>query len=125
MELSHGDRSWIRSGFFLKWNDCYQASSATVTLIVFSASPELLDRFQSLWTNTDWQMTLVDPFSLYVIILDELWLQAESIARGVAEVFGVMERVRLSTFPWLSPSSKKLYRLANLLILECAGFRRG
>lgn len=43
-------------------------------------------------------MTLVDPFSLYVIVLDELWLQAESIANGVRHVFGFMERVSVVTF---------------------------
>lgn len=41
-------------------------------------------------------MALVDPFSLYVIVLDELWLQAESIVNGVREVFGLMERVRVT-----------------------------
>lgn len=43
-------------------------------------------------------MTLVDPFSLYVIVLDELWLQAESMMNRVREVFGFMERVRLTPF---------------------------
>lgn len=38
----------------------------------------------------------MDPFSLYVIILDELWLQAESIANDVRTVFGFMERVRVT-----------------------------
>lgn len=62
-------------------------------LIVFSASPGLRARFERLYSNPDWEVALVDPFSLYVIILDELWLQAESIVNGVREVFGVMERV--------------------------------
>ena len=35
----------------------------------------------------------VDPFSLYVIILDELFAQADAILWSVSDVFGPMERV--------------------------------
>ena len=38
-------------------------------------------------------MVLVDPFSLFVICFDELWLQAQQIVDKVADVFGTMERV--------------------------------
>lgn len=95
---SHGDWLWIRSSFFLKWNDCDDRDKATATLIVFSASPELRARFESLFLNPDWTIALVDPFSLYVIVLDELWLQADGIMRKVAEVFNGMETVRTYIF---------------------------
>ena len=61
---------------------------------MFSASPELRARFERLHNSPDWEVALIDPFSLYVVVLDELWLQAESIANKVREVFGYMERVR-------------------------------
>lgn len=92
-QYSHGDWLWIRSSIFLKWNDCDDRDMATATLIVFSASPELRARFERLCMNPDWTVALVDPFSLYVIVLDELWLQADGIMNKVAEVFSSMETV--------------------------------
>ncbi|MCJ1270366.1 hypothetical protein MMC22_010262 [Lobaria immixta] len=94
-ELSHGDWTWIRSGFYLRWIDFNDFKKAAVTLIVFSASPQLRKRFERLHSNSDWEVTLVDPFSLYIIVLDELWLQAESMMNRVSGVFGSMERTAL------------------------------
>ena len=99
--LSQGDWTWIRSGFYLRWNECDDLKKAAVTLIVFSASPGLRARFERLRNSPEWEVALIDPFSLYVIILDELWLQAESIANKVREVFGNMERVRGTPFLFL------------------------
>lgn len=93
-QYSQGDWLWIRSSFFLKWNTCDNRDLATATLIVFSASPELRARFERLILNPEWTVALVDPFSLYVIVLDELWLQADGIMKKVAEVFNGMETVR-------------------------------
>lgn len=93
-QYSHGDWLWIRSSFFLKWNDCHHRNMATATLIVFSASPELRARFERLCLNPDWTIALVDAFSLYVIVLDELWLQVDGIMKKVADVFNGMETVR-------------------------------
>lgn len=61
-------------------------------LVVFSASPELRDRCQRLW-NTELSGVLIDPFSLFVICLDELWLQAQGIVKIVGDEFSRMERV--------------------------------
>lgn len=91
---SQGDWLWIRSSFFLKWNDCGDPNVVTATLIVFSASPELRARFESLCLNSDWTVALVDAFSLYVIVLDELWLQADRITKKLGGVFNDMESVR-------------------------------
>ncbi|MCJ1470845.1 hypothetical protein MMC07_009492 [Pseudocyphellaria aurata] len=93
--LSQGDWTWIRSAFYLRWKTCDNFQKAAVTLIVFSASPELRERLGRLHVNPDWEVTLVDPYSLYVIVLDEIWLQAESITNGVRQVFGFMERSEL------------------------------
>ena len=93
-QYSQGDWLWIRSSFFLKWNTCDNRDLATATLIVFSASPELRARFQRLILNPEWTVALVDPFSLYVIVLDELWLQADGIVNKVLKVFNGMETVR-------------------------------
>lgn len=92
-QYSQGDWLWIRSSFFLEWNDCKDRDRATATLLMFSASPELRARFERLYLNPDWTVALVDPFSLYAIVLDELWLQADGIMKKVADVFNGMETV--------------------------------
>ena len=63
-----------------------------MTLVIFGPSPELFDRCWRLWDN-DLSGVLVDPFSLFVICLDELWLQSQTIVRNLLGVFGDMERV--------------------------------
>lgn len=90
--LSQADWTWIRTSIFMRWNDCHEGDKASVTLVVFSASPELRARCQGLWNN-DLSGVLVDPFSLLVICMDELWLQAQGIVRDVSDIFGRMERV--------------------------------
>ncbi|KAL8773577.1 MAG: hypothetical protein Q9209_001682 [Squamulea sp. 1 TL-2023] len=92
--LSQGDWTWIRTSVFMRWNNCNDNDLATVTLIFFSFSQELRDRCQRLW-ETDVSMVLVDPFSLFVICFDELWLQAQSIVRNVGTVFNRLERTAL------------------------------
>ena len=76
----------------MRSSNCNDKDRATVNLVIFSASPELRDRFQRLW-NTDLLGALVDPFSLVVICLDELWMQAMGIVRIVGDEFSNMERV--------------------------------
>lgn len=63
-----------------------------MVLVIFSASPELRDRCQRLW-DTQLSGVLVDPFSLFVICLDEFWLQAQGIVKVVGDEFSKMERV--------------------------------
>lgn len=90
--LSQGDWTWIRTSVFMRWNKCNDKDQASVALILFSASPEMRDRFKRLW-KTDLSKVPVDPFSLFVICLDELWLQAQGTVRAVSDVFNAMERV--------------------------------
>ena len=91
-ELSHGDWTWIRTSVFMRWSNCHDRNKASVVLIVFSASPELRDRCQRLW-NTELSGLIMDPFGLFVICLDELWLQAMGIVKIVGDEFSKMERV--------------------------------
>ncbi len=91
-ELSHGDWTWIRTSVFMGWSNCHDKNKASVILVIFSASPELRDRCQRLW-DTEVSRVLVDPFSLFAICLDELWLQALSMVKMVGDEFSNMERV--------------------------------
>lgn len=93
-ELSQGDWTWIRTSVFMRWSNCVDKDRATVNLVIFSASLELRDRIQRLW-NSDISNALVDPFSLFVICLDELWMQAMGIVRIVGDEFSNMERTAL------------------------------
>ncbi|KAL8855914.1 MAG: hypothetical protein Q9178_007480 [Gyalolechia marmorata] len=92
--LSQGDWTWIRTSVFMRWSNCHDKDKASVVLVIFSASPELRDRCERLW-RTDLSEILVDPFSLLVICLDELWLQAQRIVEIVRQVFGDVERAAL------------------------------
>ena len=76
----------------MRWSNCHNKDDASVVLVIFSASPELRDRCQRLW-DTELSEVLVDPFSLFVICLDELWLQAQGIVKIVRNEFSKMERV--------------------------------
>ena len=76
----------------MRWSDCHDKDKASVVLLVFSASPELINRCERLW-STDLSGVLLDPFSLFVVCLDELWLQALGIVKIVSDEFGKMERV--------------------------------
>lgn len=78
----------------MRWSNCHDKDRASVTLVVFSASPELRDRCQRLW-HTELSGVLVDPFSLFVICLDELWRQALGVVKIVGDEFSRMERVSL------------------------------
>lgn len=77
----------------MRWSHCSNKDRASVVLVIFSASWELIDRFHRLW-DTDLSVVLEDPYSLFVICLDELWLQAQRIETSVGREFGIMERVR-------------------------------
>ena len=100
--LSHGDWNWIRTSVFMRWSDCHDKDKASVILVIFSASPELRDRLQRLWM-TDLSAVVVDPFSLFVICLDELWLQAMGILKIVGDEFSKMERVSHCKTPCTPP----------------------
>ena len=76
----------------MKWSNCHDIDKASVVLVIFSASPELRDRLQRLW-KSDLSRVIMDPFSLFVICMDEFWLQAMGIVKIVGDLFGKMERV--------------------------------
>ena len=65
-----------------------------MTLICFGASAALEQRFESLSSNPQWEKVLQDPYILYAIVLDELFLQMDRQVWTVSEVFGKVERVR-------------------------------
>jgi hypothetical protein len=98
-DQSQADYSWIRAGFFLKseildaTSPQVQSQDSMVTLICFGASQELVQRLSKLSRNPAWKEAIEDPYVLYTIILDELYLQLDGMAWRLNEVFGSMEKV--------------------------------
>ncbi|KAM0720207.1 hypothetical protein Q7P37_004343 [Cladosporium fusiforme] len=58
---------WLTCDFFL-----HAADDGTVTLLCFAAPEGLVDRFSSLIGNAAWMDILKEPYTLFVIIFDEL-----------------------------------------------------
>lgn len=106
---SQADFSWHRAGFFLhaapgrpphsRSDSGHPDSKGTgkiqqttkVTLICFGAPPALEQRFYRLALHHSWVDALADPYTLFDIVLDELYLQMDSIAWSLSEVFGGIE----------------------------------
>ena len=108
---SQADFSWIRSGYFLKSElptiKSVSGSDATlihgipdsknVSLICFGASPALKTRFERLSSSHCWEEVLNDPYVLFDIVTDELWLQLDGTAWALSRVFGGIENVSVFT----------------------------
>ena len=92
---SQSNQAWLRSGFFLKQHKVLAShkSPSPVTLIIFSASSRLQRVFASLTGHEAWEDVLEDPFSLFSIILEELFLEVDDALSKVRKVLGVVERV--------------------------------
>ena len=65
-----------------------------VTLICFMAPEGLMRRFSILLDHPEWEDVLEDPFILYDIILEELYLILDAVIRTLGKVFNGVERVR-------------------------------
>jgi hypothetical protein len=111
--LRQADYSWLRSAYFLK---CFpkssksqtedsespsNASSATlglpnrnVTLLCFGAPPSLQVKFKRLLKSWHWEDALNDPFILFQLVVDELFLQLDKTAWNLSAAFGNLEHVR-------------------------------
>ena len=106
-DQSQADYSWIRAAFFLK-SETTDASSpkvktqgGMVTLLCFGASDALVQRLSKLLQRSSWTDLIEDPYLLYTIVLDELYLQLDGMAWRLNEVFGSMEKVR-ATSTWFA-----------------------
>ncbi|KAE8454571.1 hypothetical protein EG329_000194 [Mollisiaceae sp. DMI_Dod_QoI] len=98
------DPSWIRGGFFMKWNK----NGGNITLICFGSFPKLEERLKRFIENTDnVQSSLYDPYTLYAIILDELHLKMDSI---VWELISIYNRTETQIFEFANAQQKRSSR---------------
>jgi hypothetical protein len=84
--LKHGDWTWIRSGYFLRWA-MDSDREPEVRLIRFGASISLKERLQQIPSSSISNSVVLDPYSLLAIILEELSLQMDSTVWDVLDDF--------------------------------------
>jgi len=85
-----GGPSWIQGGFFMKWNK----TTRTIVLCCFGVFPSIEQRLKKFVESTDNVQTAIsDPYTLYVIILDELHTMMDGILWGFIAVFNKTEEV--------------------------------
>ncbi|KAF7507906.1 hypothetical protein GJ744_009940 [Endocarpon pusillum] len=85
--LSQSDLSWNKAGFFLHQS----GPGGLVTLICFGPGKPLVRRLERLVSHAKWRDAVVDPYSLFVVVLNELFLQMDGLVWGLSSVFGAME----------------------------------
>ena len=110
--LSQSDYGWSRAGFFLTWTSATDCSaSSSLTLICFGAQPSLVRRFESMKLPTDWKGSSIDPYSLFAVVLNDLFLQVDGTLWSLASVFRHIELVGRSNIQCSKSSSLVEHRL--------------
>ncbi|PYH64274.1 uncharacterized protein BO88DRAFT_491489 [Aspergillus vadensis CBS 113365] len=95
-QMQHGDSTWIRSGYFLRWavgSNC----GPEVTLLCFEASKSLKERLKDISPSSIPTNVVHDPYSLFAIIFEELSLQMDNTVWDVMDVFRQIELNTLTT----------------------------
>ncbi|PIG82898.1 hypothetical protein AARAC_011528, partial [Aspergillus arachidicola] len=95
-QMQHGDSTWIRSGYFLRWA-VGSNRDPEVTLLCFGASISLKGRLQDIPPSSIPTNVVRDPYSLFAIILEELSLQMDNTVWDVMDVFRHIELNTLTT----------------------------
>ncbi|KAA8651688.1 uncharacterized protein ATNIH1004_000584 [Aspergillus tanneri] len=95
-QLQHGDSTWIRSGYFLRWA-VGSNRDPEVTLLCFGASLSLEERLQQIPPQSISSSVIHDTYSLFAIILEELSLQMDNTVWDVMDVFRHIELNTLTT----------------------------
>lgn len=105
--LSQENWTWLRSAFYLKSGgpennpvNHGQSPKPCTTLICFGGSNSLQERFSGLGSSPNWNQCLDAPYNLFVVVLDELFLEMDDQAWRIAGVFRGIEHVRILA-PWL------------------------
>lgn len=91
-KLEHSDSTWIRSGYFLHWAEDSN-SDPEVTLLCFESSPYLKERLRQIPPTSISTSVALDPYSLFVIVMEELSLQMDDTVWEVMDIFRNVELV--------------------------------
>ncbi|KAL9591845.1 MAG: hypothetical protein Q9179_007314 [Wetmoreana sp. 5 TL-2023] len=105
---NHGDWTWLRSGYFLKWKNpgADGLKNSEVTLIIFSATPDLKEHLQQLVSRQDWRQAVMDPFILLVIVAENLFLEISTTINKVLCVLRHTENLVLGSASGESPEGE-------------------
>ncbi|KAI4268318.1 MAG: hypothetical protein LQ337_007909, partial [Flavoplaca oasis] len=73
------DGTWLRSGVFLRWRQpaVGHDDSGEVDMIIFGPTVPLQRNFECLINRPEWRQALEDPFSLLVVVMDDLHRQVD------------------------------------------------
>lgn len=97
-KLEHSDSTWIRSGYFLRWAED-SSRGPEVTLLCFESSPFLKERLQQISPTSISTTVALDPYSLFVIVMEELSLQIDDTVWGAVNIFRDVELVPYKSHP--------------------------
>ena len=92
--LSQSDYGWNRAGFFLTWKQALDLPALTeTTLLCFGAPSSLMERFKCMRLSENWKKNLQDPYSVLVVVLNDLFLQIDNILWSLSSVYRLQESV--------------------------------
>lgn len=92
LRQDQADWTWARSGFFLRWTRS-QNHPRQVTMLCFETSSLLQQRQRSLSSAAVLESSLIDPLSLFVIVVNDLSRQMDIAVWDISSIFGNIESV--------------------------------
>ena len=98
IQLNQFEGTWRKEAFFLSWGPG-RDRDAQATLVCFGAHRQLQKRFEMLGKNTAYEDCVKAPFTLFVIVLDELFQLLDEQVWNLLNVFTELERVRICNHP--------------------------
>ena len=110
LEQHNFNVTWLRSGYFLRWRPPSSPTdrASEAVLIVFSASDALKLKFQALASGSEWERALVDPFSLFVVVAEDIFLEISTTIYNLLSVVRQSENVRVYSSRPAAPRSNVL-----------------
>ncbi|CAM1509922.1 Fc.00g002570.m01.CDS01 [Cosmosporella sp. VM-42] len=88
--LPQADYSWHRAGFFLRVE-----SDGSATLVCFGASSKVRQRIAEFVNAKVWEHVAIDPYILFDLLLDGLYLEVDETVWRMNTVFGPLEHMIL------------------------------
>jgi hypothetical protein len=83
---------WYKAGYFLRKHGVKQGGG--VTLVIFGPLPPVEERLQDFMDKPCWQDVLIEPFALFQLILEGLFLLTDKSVWGMVDIIDKLEHVR-------------------------------
>ncbi|KAL9628001.1 MAG: hypothetical protein Q9204_006184, partial [Flavoplaca sp. TL-2023a] len=111
------DGTWLKSGVFLRWRQpaVGDDDSGEVDMIIFRPTIPLQKNFECLIHRPEWRQALEDPFSLLVVVLDDLHRQVDEARAKLHEALRSAEnRVLSNAGPGATGASFNFVAMYNI-----------